>query len=41
MQAAVSKLQSAGNFTDPKYDFLKKYTYDLGSEDLVPFGASE
>ena len=38
--AALNKLQSATNFTDPRLDFLRNYTYTLGKNgDLVPFGA--
>ncbi|KAF9463690.1 phytase [Collybia nuda] len=41
IKAAVSKLQSAKVFTDPRLSFLENYTYDLGQDDLVPFGAQE
>ena len=36
---ALSKLQSAEEYLDQKLDFLKNYTYSLGTDDLVPFGA--
>ncbi|KAF9556503.1 phytase, partial [Agrocybe pediades] len=39
IQAAVKKLQSAKTYTDPRLDFLTNYTYTLGHDDLVPFGA--
>lgn len=38
---ALSKLQSAEEYLDPKLDFLKSYTYSLGTDDLVPFGAMQ
>ncbi|RDB19862.1 3-phytase A [Hypsizygus marmoreus] len=38
---ALSKLMSATNYTDPSLQFLKSYTYSLGTDDLVPFGARE
>ena len=41
IQAAVAKLQSVPRYTDSKLRFLKNYTYDLGSGDLVPLGAAE
>ncbi|TFK33287.1 histidine phosphatase superfamily [Crucibulum laeve] len=37
--AAVTKLKSATHYTDTKFDFLKNFTYALGTDDLVPFGA--
>ncbi|KAF8165911.1 phytase [Crassisporium funariophilum] len=37
--AAVAKLKSATHHTDPRLDFLTNYTYTLGINDLVPFGA--
>ncbi|KAF8187185.1 phytase [Pholiota molesta] len=38
--AAVTKLQSATNYSNPKLDFLRNYAYTLGKNgDLVPFGA--
>ncbi|KAF9522116.1 histidine phosphatase superfamily [Crepidotus variabilis] len=41
IQAAVAKLQSVSEYKDKRLDFLKNYTYTLGVEDLVPFGALE
>lgn len=37
----MSKLQSVKVLTDPRLAFLENYTYDLGQDDLVPFGAQE
>ncbi|KAF8967497.1 phytase [Flammula alnicola] len=37
--AAVQKLQSATHYTDSRLNFLHNYTYTLGKDDLVPFGA--
>ncbi|KAF9477842.1 phytase [Pholiota conissans] len=38
--SAVTKLQSAGLYTNPRLNFLRNYTYTLGKNgDLVPFGA--
>ncbi|GLB34379.1 putative histidine acid phosphatase family protein [Lyophyllum shimeji] len=39
--AAVNKLLSAEDYTDPRLDFLRNYTYPLGTNDLLPFGARE
>ncbi|PPQ70094.1 hypothetical protein CVT24_003866 [Panaeolus cyanescens] len=36
---AVQKLKSATQYTDPAFDFLTNYTYSLGKDNLVPFGA--
>lgn len=36
---AVTKLQSANAYLDPRLSFLKDYEYNLGIADLVPFGA--
>lgn len=38
---AVSRLTSANRFTDKHLKWLKDYEYELGSEDLVPFGAAQ
>ncbi|KAI9065943.1 acid phosphatase [Trametes sanguinea] len=37
---AVDHLASADKFRDKRLKFLKEYEYDLGADDLVPFGAS-
>ncbi|PPQ92757.1 hypothetical protein CVT25_003866 [Psilocybe cyanescens] len=36
---AVKNLQSASHFLDPRLDFLHNYTYTLGKDNLIPFGA--
>ncbi|TFK33295.1 phosphoglycerate mutase-like protein [Crucibulum laeve] len=37
--SALKKLQSVSRYTDPKFGFLKNYTYALGTDELVPLGA--
>ncbi|KAF8076950.1 phytase [Lyophyllum atratum] len=39
--AAVNKLLAAEEYTEEHLDFLKNYTYRLGEEDLLPFGARQ
>ena len=39
--AALAKLQAATSYNDTKLDFLKSYTYDLGKDDLVKYGADQ
>jgi hypothetical protein len=41
IKAAVTKLKAARTYADPALTFLKNYTYDLGSDDLVELGALE
>ncbi|KAF8887236.1 histidine phosphatase superfamily [Gymnopilus junonius] len=41
IKAALQKLQSATDFLDPKLKFLENYTYTLGENDLVAFGAAQ
>ncbi|KAI0711023.1 phytase [Cerioporus squamosus] len=41
IETALSKLQSATEITDPLLDFVKNYTYELGQDNLVPFGAAQ
>ncbi|KIP06154.1 hypothetical protein PHLGIDRAFT_107300 [Phlebiopsis gigantea 11061_1 CR5-6] len=41
IKAALAKIQSAKEFKDPALSFLKSFTYDLGNNDLVPFGAAQ
>ncbi|KAI0941112.1 hypothetical protein AcV7_002758 [Taiwanofungus camphoratus] len=41
IKKALKKLQGARNFTDPQMYFLHNFTYSLGKDDLVPFGATE
>lgn len=38
-KAAIEKLQAANQTDDPRLAFLRNYTYDLGTTDLVPLGA--
>ncbi|KAF5363805.1 hypothetical protein D9756_000048 [Leucocoprinus leucothites] len=37
--SALNKLKSATSYTHPSLQFLKTFTYDLGTDVLVPFGA--
>ncbi|VDC01405.1 unnamed protein product [Peniophora sp. CBMAI 1063] len=37
----LARLQAAGPFTDPKYEFLNTFVYDFGVDDLLPFGANQ
>lgn len=37
----MRKLQAAKSFEDEKLRFLANYTYDLGTNDLLPFGAAQ
>jgi len=39
--SALDKLQSATSYTHPDLKFLQDFTYDLGTEALVPLGASQ
>ncbi|OBZ70094.1 3-phytase B [Grifola frondosa] len=41
INAALAKLLSVKNFTDPRLAFLEEYTYNLGQNDLVAFGAAQ
>ncbi|RPD81346.1 phytase [Lentinus tigrinus ALCF2SS1-7] len=41
IKAALSKLQSVTDSTDSLLEFVEDYTYDLGQDNLVPFGASQ
>lgn len=38
---AVKKYQQAKEYKVPELQFLKNYSYDLGSEDLVQYGGEE
>ena len=38
---ALTKLKSAKAFKDPRLAFVRSFIYDLGTNDLVPFGAKE
>ena len=39
--AALAKLQAAASYNDTKLDFMKSYSYDLGKDDLVKYGADQ
>ncbi len=39
IRAALEKLSNATDITDNRLQFLSGYQYDLGQDDLVPFGA--
>ncbi|KAI0682711.1 phytase [Cytidiella melzeri] len=41
IQAALAKLQTVTNFTDSRLDFVKSFTFNLGTDDLVKFGADQ
>ncbi len=38
---AVEHLAAADKFRDKRLKFLEKYEYELGADDLVPFGAAQ
>lgn len=38
---ALAKLQAVTSYDDPKLNFMKKYTYDLGMNDLLKYGADQ
>ncbi|THH17127.1 hypothetical protein EW146_g3643 [Bondarzewia mesenterica] len=37
----VGKLTALSEYVDEKLDFLHNFTYDLGTDDLIPFGAAQ
>lgn len=39
--AALAKLQAAVSYNDSKLDFMESYTYGLGMDDLVKYGADQ
>ncbi|GJE87420.1 phytase [Phanerochaete sordida] len=39
--AALAKLQAVPSYEDPALQFLKTFKYDLGTNDLVPYGAEQ
>jgi hypothetical protein len=41
MEKSVRRLKRAKDFRDASLAFVAKYTYDLGVDDLVPFGAAQ
>ena len=38
---ALDKIQAVPEYKDSRLDFIKTYEYNLGSEDLVQFGADQ
>ncbi|EIW76422.1 acid phosphatase [Coniophora puteana RWD-64-598 SS2] len=40
-KASAEQLQSAKSFNGSQYDFLSNWSYQLGEDDLVPFGAAQ
>ncbi|PCH40718.1 phytase [Wolfiporia cocos MD-104 SS10] len=41
IKAALKKLQGVSQITSPDLQFVTNFTFDLGEDDLVPFGAQE
>ena len=41
IELAVAKLQAVPNFTDPTLAFIHNFTYTLGHDDLIAFGAKQ
>ena len=41
LQVAVARLKAASYYTDVRYEFLCQYTYGLGTNALLHFGAAE
>ncbi|KAI9057638.1 phytase [Trametes sanguinea] len=41
IEAAIAKLKAANGYTDPLLAFVDNYTYSLGHDDLVSFGATQ
>ncbi|KAH8087171.1 phytase [Cristinia sonorae] len=41
IKSALDKLLAVREFTDHRLDFLRTFQYDLGTDDLVPFGAAQ
>ena len=41
MKKALKKLQAAETYSDHRLDFLTEYTYELGVDDLVRYGARQ
>ena len=39
--AVHAKLQAATSYNDTNLDFMKSYTYGLGKDDLVKYGADQ
>ncbi|KZS87509.1 phosphoglycerate mutase-like protein [Sistotremastrum niveocremeum HHB9708] len=41
IESTIDKLHRVRKFKDPSLEFLREYAYDLGVEDLVPYGAAQ
>ena len=41
IRTALRKIQAVPEYHDPRLDFLTDFVYDLGTNDLVPFGAGQ
>ena len=41
IEAAINKLRAAKHYKDHRLAFLKDFKYDLGTSDLIPFGAAQ
>ncbi|KAI0686380.1 phytase [Cytidiella melzeri] len=41
IQAALAKLQTVTKFTDSRLDFVKSFTFNLGTDNLVKFGTDQ
>ncbi|KAG9317928.1 histidine phosphatase superfamily [Chiua virens] len=41
MKASVKTIQNANSYSNPNMTFITDYTYDLGTDDLVTFGAQQ
>ncbi|KAE9399215.1 phytase [Gymnopus androsaceus JB14] len=41
MASAVAKLQNVKTYHDSSLDFIRNYTFDLGTDELVAFGATQ
>ena len=40
-KAGLAKIQNATAFTDSRLSFVKSSVYDLGTNDLIKFGATQ
>ncbi|KAI0782538.1 phytase [Abortiporus biennis] len=41
IKAALGKIQAVEDYKDPRLNFLRTFTYDLGADDLVGYGAAQ
>lgn len=41
IRQALAKIQSVDEYTDSRLNFLRSFKYQLGTDDLVPFGAAQ